>query len=118
MTTEEIMSAAASGYEPPGLDPAETLLFCRMKENYRAYRAGEISKAEGAENKIRAMAEYRQIQTRLYFGDSAQYTLAQIWQTMEQATTAYSKNPNLETADRVMEVVYGLVKRKEEMPNG
>ncbi len=113
MTTDEILTVAAAGAEPTGLDLAGKLLFCRMRESYRAYRAGEISKAEGAENRIRAMAEYRETQTKLAQGDLAWKRLSEIWTVMGEAASAYRKNPSLETADQVMAVVYGLLERRE-----
>lgn len=109
MTVDEILLAAANGIEPPELDAAEALLFCRMRESYRAFRAGEISKEAGSEAKKKAMAEYRVNSNKQEQGRSAHMRMARLWLTMEQAANAYRKEPSLETADRVMEAVYGLL---------
>lgn len=109
MTVDEILLAAANGIELPELDAAEALLFCRMRESYRAFRAGEISKEAGSEAKKKAMAEYRENANKLEQGRSANMRMARLWLTMEQAANAYRKEPSLETADRVMEAVYGLL---------
>ena len=109
MTADEILVAAANEEEPEGLDMAQRLLWCRMRESYRAFRAGEISREAGGEAKKKAMAEYRENANKLEQGRSAHMRMARLWLTMEQAANAFRKEPSLETADRVMEAVYGLL---------
>lgn len=109
MTVDEILLAAANGIEPPELDAAEALLFCRMRESYRAFRAGEISRAAGEEAKKKAVAEYRVNSTKLEQGRAAQHRMAQLWADLERYSSAYRKEKSLDTADQLMEKVYGLI---------
>lgn len=112
MTADDILLAAASGAEPPDLNGAEALLFCRMRESYRAFKAGEISKAQGAERKAAAMTEYRQLQNALERGTQAAHTLSRIFTAMEQTASAYRKERSLDTADQLMQAVYRLEERR------
>lgn len=109
MTADEIILAAANGEEPPSLNVAEALLFCRMRESYRAFRAGEISKEAGAEAKKKAMAEYRENASKLEQGRAAQFRMAQLWADLERYSSDYRKEKSLDTADKLMEAVYGLL---------
>lgn len=109
MTVDEILLAAANGIELPELDAAEALLFCRMRESYRAFRAGEISKEAGSEAKKKAMAEYRENANKLEQGRVAQHRMAQLWADLERYSSAYRKEKSLDTADQLMEKVYGLI---------
>ena len=109
MTAEEILVAAANEEEPEGLDMAQRLLFCRMRESYRAFREGKISREAGGEAKKKALAEYRENANKLEQGRSAQFRMAALWKELEQAANAYRKAPGTETADRVMEAVYGMI---------
>ena len=112
MTTNDILIAADQGAEPVGLDPAERLLWCRMREVYRAFRAGEISKGIGQDCKTAALAEYRQASNRLRQGTEAQRRMAWIWQELERYSSAYRKERSLDTADALMQAVYGLQERR------
>lgn len=114
MTADEILLAAANGAEPPNLNAAEALLFCRMRESYRAFRAGDISKEAGAEAKKNAMAEYRRVSTKLEQGRAAQFRMAKLWADLERCASAYRKKRDLDTADELMEAVYGIRLGKEE----
>lgn len=109
MTVDEILLAAANGVEPPDLNCADALLFCRMRESYRAYRDGEISRAAGEEAKKKAMAEYRANSNHLEQGRAAQYRMARLWAELERHSSAYRKEKSLDTADKLMEAVYGLI---------
>lgn len=109
MTADEILVAAANEEEPEGLDMAQRLLWCRMRESYRAFRAGEISKEAGSEAKKKAMAEYRVNSNKLEQGRVAQHRMAQLWADLERYSSAYRKEKSLDTADRLMEKVYGLI---------
>lgn len=109
MTADEILVAAANEEEPEGLDMAQRLLWCRMRESYRAFRAGEISREAGGEAKKKAMAEYRVNSNKLEQGRVAQHRMAQLWADLERYSSAYRKEKSLDTADRLMEKVYGLI---------
>lgn len=109
MTADEILLAAANGTEPPGLNAAEALLFCRMRESYRAFRAGEISKETGVEDRKKAMNEFRHISNQLEQGRAAQFRMAQLWVNLERYASAYRKEKSLDTADALMLAVYGLM---------
>lgn len=109
MTADEILVAAANKEEPEGLDMAQRLLWCRMRESYRAFRAGEISREAGGEAKKKAMAEYRENANKLEQGRVAQHRMAQLWADLERYSSAYRKEKSLDTADRLMEKVYGLI---------
>ncbi len=109
MTVDEILFAAANDAEPDELNAAEALLFCRMRENYRAFRAGEIDKEAGTEARKKAVAEYRVNQNRLEQGRTAQFRMARLWAELEQCASAYRKEKSLDTADRLMQAVYGLI---------
>lgn len=109
MTADEILVAAANEEEPEGLDMAQRLLWCRMRESYRAFRAGEISREAGGEAKKKAMTEYRENANKLEQGRVAQHRMAQLWADLERYSSAYRKEKSLDTADRLMEKVYGLI---------
>ena len=104
--------AAANGKEPEGLGPPEALLYCRMREIYRAFRNGEITRELGADLKTAALAEYRQASVRWAQGIQAQHRMAWLFQAIEQYCSAYRKEHDLATADALMEAIYH-VKRKE-----
>ena len=114
MTVDEIAKLAAQNIVPSEkLSLAETLLWYRLRDLYRNFAQGSISKENAAVEKQKIVKQYNADSALFGFYDSYVSKSAQMWRNIEVAATAYRTNKTIENADKFVEAVYG-VKMKEE----
>ena len=108
MTTEEISKLAQTGSLPQEsqLNCPERCLYFTLRNLYAEYKARKITAEQGEKGKKAALLQYQR--------DSADYTRyrnlilhhARLWQHIELAASAYTKDPSIEHADAFLEAVY------------
>lgn len=92
---------------PDGLSLPDTMLYITLRGIYQQYRAGHISREQGAADKRKAVVEYHRLVSRLEIGDRCREHAVQMWKDIELLTSEYRKNPTLETADKIVQKIYG-----------
>ena len=117
MTGEEICKYAASGVMPEGMNCAERSLYWEVKDSYRSFRAGEITKTEGEKQKKDALQRFKVDSDVLTYAKKIVEFNGKMWKEIEIAGSAYRLEPSIEKADAFIEAVYG-VKRREESRDG
>lgn len=109
MTLDDITKYAKHGTEPDGLNVAETVLWCRLKDIYTDFKTGKIGKEDGERRKAQALAEYEEAAAAVE--QYRQYVLhtAEMWTQVESAAIAYAKaEQHTPEADALMEAIYGV----------
>jgi len=112
MTEEELSKAAMKEQYPESNMAYDWLAWYKLRDVYRDFKAGRISKEQGEDRK-RSIFRYRQQQVDDY---QARLRLskhfADFWRKIEEAATLYNKDPTIEHADKFVEAVYGAGRLK------
>ena len=109
MTKEEISKLAYMGDKPDEpMNCAERCLWYAMRDIYRGFQAGSITKEQGDAEKRKAFKQYD-----LDIGDLLQAKAilarnASMWAEIEIASIAYGMDRTVENADAFMRAVYGV----------
>lgn len=91
------------------LDPPDRLLFFELREIYRRFRTGELSKEVCAIKKRLAVDRWDALVRKLADADKVQMEQAKFWQRVEHAATVYAKSENrTPEGDDFYEAVYRL----------
>lgn len=107
MTVEQIAKQAALDVRPTEkLSMPEWLLFYRLRDLYRKFSKGSISKEIGAEEKARILMEYKRGVDREQASDRFLAHHAMLWKNIEMAANCYKENKTIENADKFVEAVY------------
>lgn len=107
MTKEEINKLAfVGGSIPDGLNCAERCLYLTLKELYRQFKAGDISKDSGEKQKNEAMRRYAQDVEALAFADKIIRNHANMWKAIEYTASVYRREKTIAAADAFIEAVY------------
>ena len=101
MTVDELSRLAYSGTPPDGAMPYEWLLWYRLKDIYASVRSGDISKANGAEQKQNAVNQYETDKT---LHDAS----VKLWMRIEDASVRFAKEHSIEAADGLYEALYRM----------
>ena len=118
MTGEEISKYAASGKLPEiEMNCAERALYWELKDSYGRYRAGEITRSEGENQKKEALKRFKADNDVLMYAKKIVGYHSRMWKEIECAADEYRKNPSIESADQFVRAVYG-VDRKGEIESG
>ena len=113
MTVEELEDLAYNGAPMPDLDSqAQVLLFQSFRDLYDFARRSGMSKEQGKREKAQILAAYKINK----FLEEMQEDTCQMWKRIEIAASEYRKAPSVELADKLLEAIYGGVKRKEFTP--
>ena len=106
----EISAYAAKNEMPDsGMTYIDWLLWYMLRDIYREYSAGELTKEQGAERKRQAMEIYqRECELNARYRELCS-RVSELWKRLEEASSAYRKDRTLENADKMMEIVYGFV---------
>ena len=113
MELNEIITAAANGVLPDGLNMAEKLLYYQAKELYVGFKNGDISKEQGAKMKQAYIADYRQNMSKLANGLAAQQRWGKFFTAVEGAFILYRREKTDEAFKHFHNVIYGFEKGKE-----
>ncbi len=109
MTLDRIAKLAAQDIVPTEqLSLAESLLWYRLRDLYRKFKQGSISKERAAAEKQKAIAQYKSDAELFGFYETYVSKSAKLWRNIESAATAYRNNKTIENADKFVEAVYGV----------
>ena len=107
LTDEELSKAAMTERYPNSNMSYDWLAWYKLRDVYREYKAGRITKEEGEAQKAEIFG-YRQKDIDRQDGHKkVEIHFAQFWAKIEEAGRNYMKEPSLEHADRFLEAVYG-----------
>ena len=113
MTVDKIAKLAAQNIVPSEkLSLAETLLWYRLRDLYRNFSQGSISKENAAVEKQKIVKQYNADKQTQETAERYIAYHAKLWRNIEVAHMAYRQNKTIENADKFIEAVYG-VKMKE-----
>lgn len=113
MTVEELEDLAYNGAPMPDLDSqAQVLLFQSFRDLYDFARRSGMSREQGKREKAQILSAYKINK----FLEEMQEDTCQMWKRIEIAASEYRKAPSVELADKLLEAIYGGVKRKEFTP--
>lgn len=106
---ETIIKSAAAGDVPEqSMLLPEELLWYQLRDLYRQFRSGGVTKADAANAKARFISEYNRNMANLFIDERIAEQHAQMWKEIEAAGTAYRKGRTLEHADAFVDAVYGI----------
>ena len=112
MTVEEISKFAASGKNIAGMSCPERCLFLSLKEIYRDFKEGKITREDGEARKRRAVEQYEvDLQENVKSRDIYLWH-TEFWRNIEEASGNYARNPSIESADAFFKAVYGAGRKK------
>jgi len=96
-------------------DPPDTVLTCperclyfNLRDLYREFKAGLITKEQGEKKKREAVSQYKKDRDALDFAEKINQNSADMWQRIEGASLRYIRDRTLENADAFMEAVYNV----------
>lgn len=113
MTVEELEDLAYNGAPMPDLrSQAQVLLFQSFRDLYDFARRSGMSNEQGKREKAQILSAYKINK----FLEEMQEDTCQMWKRIEIAASEYRKTPSVELADKLLEAIYGGVKRKEFTP--
>lgn len=90
---------------PKGLKYEESFLYEALSSVYCRYHSGKITKDQGAAEKKYFINRYEQLKAQ----EQLSMRQAKIYREVEYLAQKYHENPCLETADLMMNVIYGEV---------
>ena len=108
MTTEEISKLAKTGSLPQEsqLTCPERCLYSTLRNLYAEYKDKKITAEQGEQEKKAALLQYqRDAAEYMRYREQIQHH-SRLWQHIELAASAYTKDPSLEHADAFLEAVY------------
>ena len=109
-TTDQIAACAARGRMPDApLTDYERLLWYELRDVYNDFRSGTATKEEGEQRKQNAINRFDHLTGQAEEDRKTVFRCAELWRKVEEAASEYRKAPSLETADRVMNVIYGIL---------
>ena len=114
MTKDEISKYAFVEDLPDReMNCAERCLWYALRDVYRRFQSGSITKAQGDAEKNKAVKQYELDSAILNGAARIIEQSANMWTEIELASIMYNMDRTLENADAFVRAVYG-VKRKEE----
>lgn len=113
MSVEELEDLAYNGAPMPDLrSQAQVLLYQSFRDLYDFARRSGMSPEQGKREKAQILEAYRINK----FLEDLQEDTQELWKRIEIAASEYRKAPSVELADKLLEAIYGGVKRKEFTP--
>ena len=107
MTIDELSELAAKNERPDGAEPHDLLAWYELRDLYREYRAGRISKDQGGREKVRIIFDRQKYAEQNDTAEKDLQSRAAFWKAIENAATEYNLNPTIENADKFVKAVYG-----------
>ena len=109
LTPDEISALAAQDEKPDAdMTTVDWLLWYMLRDVYRDFKHGHITKEQGAERKRQALDIWERQTDRYHADRDLINRVVQLWKTVEAAASTYRKDRTLENADKVMEAIYGM----------
>ena len=109
LTVEAISQYAAQDLIPPGdITLPEKLLWYELRDIYRGFKSGTVTKDEGQSKKNQAIGNYNRNSKDLEQTAKIIKANAGMWTLIEQTAKAYKDNKTIENADAFMDAVYGV----------
>ena len=109
-TVQEISSLAAKGQMPAfGMTYYEWLLWYELRDVYDEWRRKTTSEEKLKARKESAVARYDKLKTAEKTHSDDCRRIANLFKDIEEAGIAYRKDRTLDNADRLMNIVYGLL---------
>ena len=109
-TVQELSSLAAKGARPSeALTSYEWLLWYELRDIYSDWRNKSQDEERLKARKQDAVVRYETQKRKEAQHDDAMRRVAALFQNIEEAGIAYRKDRTLDNADRLMNVVYGLL---------
>lgn len=109
-TVQEISSLAAKGQMPAfGMTYYEWLLWYELRDVYDEWRRKTTSEDKLKARKESAVARYDKLKTAEKTHSDDCRRIANLFKDIEEAGIAYRKERTLDNADRLMNIVYGLL---------
>lgn len=110
LSSDSIVSYAAKGDRPEAdMDEIDLVLWYKIRDIYREFRSGSLDKEEGAKRKKAAIDAFDEAWEKKCRDRDLVFRAANLWKAVEETATEYRRRPSLETADRIMNVIYGLL---------
>lgn len=97
---------------PTGLSFTDQVYFLGLAHIYDRYRAGFLSRDQGAALKARLSARRDRIARRWAFEDRLRRHTARLYRQCQAAMNAYRKHRSLENADRLLRAVDGALREE------
>ena len=110
MSPEELEDLAVQGKPMPELtSQAQVLLFQSFRDLYDFARRSGMSPEQGKREKVQILEAYR-INS---FLEDLQESTQQMWRRIERAVAEYNKAPSVENADKLIQAIYRVDRKKE-----
>lgn len=114
LTEDELSRAAINEQFPETNASYDWLAWYKLRDVYRDFKAGRISKDLGEQRK-RSIFQSRQNEIDFINGHwRMEKHVADLWKGIEEAGHAYMKEPTIEHADKFVEAVYGAGRLKRD----
>ena len=109
MTKEDISKYAYMNEMPDApMSCPERCLWYALRDIYRRFSNGDVTKEKGDAEKSRALRQFDQDRTRLELADKIVKRDASMWMEIELAGSMYRLDRTLEHADAFVAAVYGV----------
>lgn len=97
----------------------ERCLWYALRDVYRRFAAGDLTKAQGDEEKRQAVKQFTSDSKKLELADKIIKRNAEMWAEIELAASMFAIDRTLENADAFIRAVYGvktkhMTERREE----
>ena len=113
MKENEIINYAANDVVPQGkLNMAEWLLFYGLRDLYRGYRGGLLTRAFAAKAKTQMLLEFRSNSVKLHEVDELGRHYAKMYRNIESAAADFTHDRTVENAEAFFRAVYGVGLKK------
>lgn len=113
MTVEQISQYAVQDTMPTEeMTLPEKLLWHQLRDLYRDFRAGALTKEQGEKRKQEASREYDENVYREELYHKYMLATANLWIRIEEKAKTYRENPTIENADAFLNAVYGVTFRE------
>lgn len=110
MSVEELEDLAFRGGPMPDLrSQAQVLLFQSFRDLYDFARRSGMSPEQGKREKAQILEAYRINK----FLEELQESTQQMWSRIELAVAEYNKAPSVENADKLIQAIYRVDRKKE-----
>ena len=109
-TLDDIVKYAARDVLPDRMDvwsDTTQLLYYRLRDMYRAFKSGTITKQQGETQKAQIIRQTERADRDINDLLSQVRHHAELWKRIEHTGTMYAQNRTLDNADRFFEAVYG-----------
>ena len=109
MTIDAINKFAFVGEMPEAVMTCpERCLYYSLRDTYRLFKAGKITKEQGEAAKNKCVRQYKLDSGELDAARKVVKANSEMWKRIEYANMAYNKDRTLENADAFIEAVYNI----------